>query len=59
MILDADVDFVNRPHESEYGYVPCVKLGGFVRFKLSTIEKWVGQRERNGRRTYIDSNLYL
>ncbi len=38
-------------------YIPHVKLGRFVRFRQSVIEKWIEKRESCGRQTRrIDFN---
>ena len=39
------------------GFIPCAKLGRNVRFKLSSVEKWVKNKEKNGRKTYKISIL--
>ena len=31
------------------GYIPCFKLRGVVRFRVSEIEKWLRKNERAGR----------
>ena len=35
-----------------YGYIPSVKLGSKIRFKMAIIEEWVKKRERKGRNSY-------
>jgi len=32
-------------------YIPHVKIGRFVRFRQSVIEKWIERQETQGRRT--------
>jgi len=34
-----------------YGFIPCVKVGGSVRFRTEDIEKWLQERARKGRLT--------
>ena len=34
---------------THYGYVPYLKLGGAVRFKIKKIEEWLKKREQKGR----------
>jgi excisionase family DNA binding protein len=34
------------------GYIPHIKLGRFVRFRESDIEKWLNSRVQKGRITY-------
>ena len=31
------------------GYIPCFKLRGVIRFRMSEIEKWLRKNERAGR----------
>ncbi len=33
------------------GFIPHVKLGNRVRFRLSMVDRWVERRENNGRLT--------
>ncbi|MFC1666989.1 helix-turn-helix transcriptional regulator [Candidatus Omnitrophota bacterium] len=35
-----------------YGYVPCIKIGGLVRFKENKVEEWLRKRTRKGRDAY-------
>lgn len=35
-----------------YGYIPCVKLGTFIRFREKKVEEWLKKRERRGRHSY-------
>lgn len=32
-----------------YDFVPYIKLGSSVRFKISALEEWIKKRERRGR----------
>ncbi len=40
-----------------YGYVPCVRVRGLVRFKEHKIEEWIKRKEKKGRKTYKVSLL--
>jgi excisionase family DNA binding protein len=33
------------------GFIPHVKMGRLLRFKIQDIEKWIGDRSINGRKT--------
>ncbi|MCP4570636.1 MAG: helix-turn-helix domain-containing protein [FCB group bacterium] len=32
-------------------YIPHIKIGRFVRFRISIVEKWLEKREKKGRKT--------
>ena len=34
------------------GYIPHIKLGSFVRFRVSQVDKWLESRTSNGRSTW-------
>ncbi len=36
-------------HWSHLGYVPTVKLGNLIRFRWSTVSKWLEKKESKGR----------
>jgi excisionase family DNA binding protein len=38
-------------HWTSAGFVPHIKVGRFVRFRVSEIEQWLRERKRVGRKT--------
>jgi len=38
-------------HWTSAGFVPHTKVGRFIRFRTSEIERWLQERKRCGRRT--------
>jgi len=40
-------------HWTSAGFVPHVKVGRFIRFRVSDIEQWLRQRKRQGRVTMV------
>ncbi len=41
-------------HWSHIGYIPAVKLGNLLRFRRSSVEKWLEKRERKVRLKIFD-----
>ncbi len=40
-------------HWTSAGFVPHVKVGRFIRFRVSDVEQWLRQRKRHGRATMV------
>ena len=41
------------------GYMPCLKLGGSLRFRMTSVQKWLQKREQPGRyRRHIDVDSF-
>lgn len=38
-------------HWTSAGFVPHTKVGRFIRFRASDVEKWLQARQRDGRKT--------
>ena len=47
-------------HWSHIGYIPTVKLGNLIRFRWSSIIKWLDKKERSGRiQNKLDIDKFL
>lgn len=40
-------------HWTSAGFIPHIKVGRFIRFRVSDIEQWLRQRKRQGRATMV------
>jgi excisionase family DNA binding protein len=54
MTVDEIADYLQVKPSTIYqwthqGYIPHVKLGNRVRFRLSQVDRWVERRSKNGR----------
>ncbi len=41
-------------HWSHIGYIPIVKLGNLLRFRRSSVEKWIEKKEKKGGRRAVE-----
>lgn len=40
-------------HWSHIGYIPKVKLGGLIRFRRTSVEKWLEKKESKGKQRMV------
>jgi excisionase family DNA binding protein len=44
---------------THYGYVPCYKVGGSIRFDIEEIQKWLKKCFRKGRSSYKPNTYFM